>query len=177
MTNQDQLKEKHKGLTYFSRLTFASTLSHLRRINSPIGRDGKMAKPRQLHNTLWGMICPAETPEGAAVGLVKILIRYMQVLNSSIRQQSANPSWLSRSSFISLLVLLSAKIKVSTIFPNQFFTSSTGEEPCSDGVRFRRQHAFAHPRVLGGVEHGEPGGDRAVLHRWRHKDLRQRMLG
>ena len=46
-----------------NRLTFASTLSHLRRLNSPIGRDGKLAKPRQLHNTLWGMICPAETPE------------------------------------------------------------------------------------------------------------------
>lgn len=42
-----------------NRLTFASTLSHLRRINSPIGREGKLAKPRQLHNTQWGMICPA----------------------------------------------------------------------------------------------------------------------
>lgn len=49
-----------------NRLTFASTLSHLRRLNSPIGRDGKLAKPRQLHNTLWGMICPAETPEVSA---------------------------------------------------------------------------------------------------------------
>lgn len=47
-----------------NRLTYASTLSHLRRINSPIGREGKLAKPRQLHNTLWGMMCPAETPEG-----------------------------------------------------------------------------------------------------------------
>ena len=46
-----------------NRLTFASTLSHLRRLNSPIGRDGKLARPRQLHNTQWGMICPAETPE------------------------------------------------------------------------------------------------------------------
>jgi DNA-directed RNA polymerase beta subunit len=42
-----------------NRLTYASTLSHLRRINSPIGREGKLAKPRQLHNTQWGMICPA----------------------------------------------------------------------------------------------------------------------
>lgn len=56
-------------LQVLNRLTFASTLSHLRRVNSPIGRDGKLAKPRQLHNTLWGMICPAETPEGAAVGM------------------------------------------------------------------------------------------------------------
>lgn len=51
-----------------NRLTFASTLSHLRRVNSPIGRDGKLAKPRQLHNTLWGMVCPAETPEVASRG-------------------------------------------------------------------------------------------------------------
>lgn len=55
------------------RLTFASMLSHLRRLNSPIGRDGKLAAPRQLHNTHWGMICPAETPEGQACGLVKNL--------------------------------------------------------------------------------------------------------
>jgi len=67
-----------------NRLTYASTLSHLRRINSPIGRDGKLAKPRQLHNTLWGMICPAETPEGAAVGLVKnlALMAYISVGNT-----------------------------------------------------------------------------------------------
>ena len=56
-----------------NRLSYSSTLSHLRRINSPIGREGKLAKPRQLHNSLWGMICPAETPEGQAVGLVKNL--------------------------------------------------------------------------------------------------------
>lgn len=68
-------------LQVLNRLTFASTLSHLRRVNSPIGRDGKLAKPRQLHNTLWGMICPAETPEGAAVGLVKnlALMAYISV--------------------------------------------------------------------------------------------------
>jgi DNA-directed RNA polymerase II subunit RPB2 len=56
-----------------NRYTFASTLSHLRRCNTPIGRDGKIAKPRQLHNTHWGMVCPAETPEGQACGLVKNL--------------------------------------------------------------------------------------------------------
>ncbi|RKO96315.1 beta and beta-prime subunits of DNA dependent RNA-polymerase, partial [Caulochytrium protostelioides] len=56
-----------------NRYTYASTLSHLRRLNTPIGRDGKLAKPRQLHNTHWGYVCPAETPEGQAVGLVKNL--------------------------------------------------------------------------------------------------------
>jgi len=64
-----------------NRLTYASSLSHLRRVNSPIGRDGKIARPRQLHNTHWGMICPAETPEGGAVGLVKnlALMAYVSV--------------------------------------------------------------------------------------------------
>lgn len=56
-----------------NRLTYASTLSHLRRMNTPLARTGKQAKPRQLHNTHWGMVCPAETPEGQAVGLVKNL--------------------------------------------------------------------------------------------------------
>ncbi|KAL3090391.1 hypothetical protein niasHS_006843 [Heterodera schachtii] len=64
-----------------NRLTYTATLSHLRRCNSPIGREGKLAKPRQLHNTQWGMICPAETPEGQAVGLVKnlALMAYISV--------------------------------------------------------------------------------------------------
>lgn len=64
-----------------NRLTFASSLSHLRRLNTPIGREGKLAKPRQLHNTHWGMVCPAETPEGQAVGLVKnlALMAYISV--------------------------------------------------------------------------------------------------
>ena len=68
-----------------NRLTFASTLSHLRRVNSPIERSGKIAKPRQLHNTHWGMICPAETPEGQAVGLVKnlSLMSYITVGSSA----------------------------------------------------------------------------------------------
>uniref|UniRef100_M4BF07 DNA-directed RNA polymerase subunit beta n=1 Tax=Hyaloperonospora arabidopsidis (strain Emoy2) TaxID=559515 RepID=M4BF07_HYAAE len=64
-----------------NRLTYASSLSHLRRLNTPLGREGKQAQPRQLHNTHWGMICPAETPEGQAVGLVKnlALMAYISV--------------------------------------------------------------------------------------------------
>jgi DNA-directed RNA polymerase II subunit RPB2 len=56
-----------------NRLTFASTLSHLRRLTTPLSKKDKLAKPRQLHNTHWGMICPCETPEGAPIGLVKNL--------------------------------------------------------------------------------------------------------
>lgn len=56
-----------------SRLTYISSLSHLRRINTPIDKSGKLIPPRKLHNTSWGYLCPAETPEGHSVGIVKNL--------------------------------------------------------------------------------------------------------
>lgn len=56
-----------------NRLTYVSMLSHLRRISSPILHESKATKPRLLHNTQWGMVCPAETPEGSAIGVSKNL--------------------------------------------------------------------------------------------------------
>ncbi|CAI0550255.1 unnamed protein product [Linum tenue] len=56
-----------------NRLTFASTLSHLRRLMSPKRREGKLVTEGQLHSSQWGMICPVETPHGQACGLVKNL--------------------------------------------------------------------------------------------------------
>ena len=56
-----------------NRLTFMSTLSHLRRISTPIDSTGKLIAPRKLQNTQWGYICPTETPEGQSVGVVKNL--------------------------------------------------------------------------------------------------------
>lgn len=53
------------------RLTYISTLSHLRKINTPSQKGNKLVQPRQLHGTSWGILCPAETPEGQACGLVK----------------------------------------------------------------------------------------------------------
>ena len=56
-----------------NRLTYISGLSHLRRVNTPIDKSGKLIPPRKLHNTSWGFLCPAETPEGQSVGVVKNL--------------------------------------------------------------------------------------------------------
>ena len=70
----DRMNSNKAGVSQvLNRLTYASTLSHLRRMNTPLGREGKQPKPRQLHNSHIGLICPAETPEGQAVGLVKNL--------------------------------------------------------------------------------------------------------
>jgi len=66
-----------------NRFTFASGLSHLRRLNTPIAKHGKLVKPRMLHNTHWGMVCPSETPEGQSTGLAKNLA-LMAVVSKSI---------------------------------------------------------------------------------------------
>ena len=65
-----------------SRLTYASSLSHLRRINTPLEKSGELIAPRKLHNTIWGFLCPAETPEGQSIGIVKN-ISYMAHLTIS----------------------------------------------------------------------------------------------
>ena len=40
-----------------NRLTTAATLSHMRRINTPIDKTGELIDPRKLHGTTWGFLC------------------------------------------------------------------------------------------------------------------------
>jgi DNA-directed RNA polymerase II subunit RPB2 len=56
-----------------NRLTYVSSLSHARRISTPTDKSGKLIPPRKLHSTSFGYCCPAETPEGQSVGVVKNL--------------------------------------------------------------------------------------------------------
>jgi len=49
------------------------TISHLRRLNAPISREGGSVEPHKLHNTQWGVIDPMESPEGGSIGIVKNL--------------------------------------------------------------------------------------------------------
>jgi len=56
-----------------NRLNYVSSLSHARRVSTPTDKSGKLIPPRKLHNTTWGFLCPAETPEGQSVGIVKNL--------------------------------------------------------------------------------------------------------
>lgn len=53
------------------RTDYMAMLSHLRRVISPLSRTQPHFEARDLHPTQWGRICPAETPEGPNVGLVK----------------------------------------------------------------------------------------------------------
>ena len=56
-----------------NRLNYMAMVAHLRRVNTPIDKSGKLIAPRKLSPSSWGFTCPAETPEGATVGIVKNL--------------------------------------------------------------------------------------------------------
>ena len=66
-----------------NRMTYNSTVSHLRRVNTNVEKSGKLLLPRKLHSTQWGVICPSETPEGASVGLVKNMAMTANITISS----------------------------------------------------------------------------------------------
>lgn len=53
------------------RLSYLSSVSHLRRLISPLSKKHPHFKARDLHGTHWGKICPNESPEGPSCALVK----------------------------------------------------------------------------------------------------------
>jgi DNA-directed RNA polymerase II subunit RPB2 len=64
-----------KGIAQvLNRTSYTGTLSHSRRIQSPLAMPGsKIIKPRSVDQTHYGMNCIDETPEGQQVGIVKNL--------------------------------------------------------------------------------------------------------
>lgn len=69
-----QSKDNKKGIArMLNRLSYLSFLSDMRKVQAPMKTTMKNQQPRLLHSTQWGRICPAETPEGAPVGIVKNL--------------------------------------------------------------------------------------------------------
>lgn len=56
-----------------SRLTYPATISHLRRVVIPVGKEGKNVKIRQIHPTQTFFIDIIESPEGKSIGIVKNL--------------------------------------------------------------------------------------------------------
>mgnify|MGYP006098046799 CR=1 FL=1 len=81
---KNQLNKNKQGVAQvLNRLTYMATVSHLRRVNTPMEKNGKLINPRKLHPTQWGVICPSETPEGASIGLVKNLSMMATITISS----------------------------------------------------------------------------------------------
>ena len=72
-----------KGVSQIlTRLSYSGFISHLLRLVIPIGKEGKNTKIRQIHNSQYGFICPSETPEGHASGIVKNISLLIRVSNN-----------------------------------------------------------------------------------------------
>ncbi len=69
------------------RTSYMGTLSHLRRVVSPLTRSQPHFEARDLHPTQFGKICPNETPEGPNCGLVKNLALMCNISEGSDEQQ------------------------------------------------------------------------------------------
>ncbi|KAK6137249.1 hypothetical protein DH2020_028996 [Rehmannia glutinosa] len=63
-----------KGMTQVvARLSYIGTLGHMTKISPQFEKSRKVSGPRALQPSQWGMLCPCDTPEGEACGLVKNL--------------------------------------------------------------------------------------------------------
>lgn len=56
-----------------SRFSYMSCIGSMMRVKSQFEKSRKVAGPRALQPSQWGMLCPADTPEGEQCGLVKHL--------------------------------------------------------------------------------------------------------
>ncbi|MBR9689540.1 MAG: DNA-directed RNA polymerase subunit B'' [Candidatus Altiarchaeota archaeon] len=64
---------------HLQRLNFFDTMSHLRRVMSPLASGQPHFEARELHPTHWGKLCVAETPEGSNIGLRKNLALFAKL--------------------------------------------------------------------------------------------------
>lgn len=133
-----------------NRLSYPSYLSHERRMNCPSDKrkkNNKIVGPRKQHASQWGYICPAETPEGAPVGLVK----NMSIGSTLTLQYNSGPlrEWLARTGITALPALGYNMIKNYTLIFVNGDVLGYHENPVAIFNRFKhmRRCGKFHPYI------------------------------
>ena len=91
-----------------NRLTYNSSIAHVRKINLDMDASAKVVAPRHLHTSQWGIIDPLDTPDGGNVGLHKHMAMTTHIT--------------SRTSSEDIIKMLSSELNMSLLsdsLPNQ----------------------------------------------------------
>lgn len=110
------------------RTNYMSTISHLRRIQSPLSRSQPNFEARDLHATHFGRICPAETPEGSNCGLVKNL---------------------------ALSAIISVNVQSAEVTEKLYELGVQNVEEADEDLRAGGTRVFVDGRLIGYIEKGE----------------------
>ena len=97
-----------------SRLSYISALGMMTRIQSQFEKTRKTSGPRSLQASQWGLICPADTPEGESCGLIKNLA-LMTHVTTDVDENSITRICISHAT-VQDVVLINDGIKINQDF-------------------------------------------------------------
>lgn len=66
-----------------SRLAYLGTIAHLRRVNLQMDKGTKVVEPRRIHASTWGLMCPADNPDGGNIGMIKSMTIFCALSTAS----------------------------------------------------------------------------------------------
>ncbi|MEM3615339.1 MAG: DNA-directed RNA polymerase subunit B [Candidatus Methanomethylicia archaeon] len=127
------------------RTNYMATLSHLRRVVSPLSRSQPHFEARDLHPTQWGRLCPTETPEGPNCGLVKNLA-LMSLISIGVDEEIIERKLFYQFDVIPIEIAKREKIAGAKVFLNGRLVGihQNPESLCMEFRKLRRQGKIHH---------------------------------
>ena len=76
--------DKKDGVSQeLSRLAYLGTVAHMRRVNLQMDKGTKVVEPRRIHASTWGIMCPADNPDGGNIGMIKSMALLCNISTAS----------------------------------------------------------------------------------------------
>ena len=127
------------------RTNYLATLSHLRRVVSPLSRTQPHFEARELHGTQWGRLCPVESPEGQNCGLVKNLA-LMATLSNGYSEEEVYTLLVTRLGVVPLEKASGALLRGARVFLNGRLIgyAENGAKLAATIRELRRQGRISH---------------------------------